>query len=110
MALIILQKSTFPDIRDSAPKVWFGRAACTKRQDPLAGHKIPPPLFIRVGRTADEYAIIPSWAVSVSDAEMLLYACCECNPQQFLTKKGGGPSKEDPSPLCCLFAQDAFEA
>ena len=32
MALIILQKSTFPDIRDSAPKVWFGRAACTKPQ------------------------------------------------------------------------------
>ena len=30
MALIILQKSTFPDMRDSAPKTWFGRAACTK--------------------------------------------------------------------------------
>ena len=37
MALIILQKSTFPDIRDSAPKVWFGRAACTKPQP----HPIP---------------------------------------------------------------------
>ena len=81
-----------------------------QRQDPLAGHKIPPPLFIRVSRTADEYAITPSWAVSVSDAEMLLYANCECDPQQFLTKKGGGPSKEDPSPSFCLFAQDAFKA
>ncbi|MFR2091069.1 MAG: hypothetical protein ACLS4U_06675, partial [Faecalibacterium prausnitzii] len=30
VALIILQKSTFLDIRDTAPKVWFGRAACTK--------------------------------------------------------------------------------
>jgi hypothetical protein len=32
VALIILKKSTFPDIRDSAPKVWFGRAACAKPQ------------------------------------------------------------------------------
>ncbi|MFQ9168406.1 MAG: hypothetical protein ACLR34_10005, partial [Faecalibacterium prausnitzii] len=30
VALIILQKSTFPDMRDPAPKTWFGRAACTK--------------------------------------------------------------------------------
>jgi hypothetical protein len=35
VALIILQKSTFPDIRDSTPKVWFGRAACTKPKPPL---------------------------------------------------------------------------
>ena len=54
MALIILQKSTFPDMRDPAPKTWFGRAACTK---PLRAQSN---LYTAGGGTPQE-AEFPMW-------------------------------------------------
>ena len=52
VALIILQKSTFLDTHDPAPKMWFGRAACTKP------HRLPIPIqYAAEGRTSHPGAL-----------------------------------------------------